>query len=480
MKYIFNKIRQYGIEQILFITSTILSAGIHFVFSIYVKAFVSPLEYGMYSTCLLLQTYMSYLQLGTLNAFNRDYPQLIGAGKKEQCKKYRNVILSFIIINYFLMGSFIFVIVIINSLINNIDIRYTVGLILMVIITIITMIENFGSYRCRIDNGFKYISFVTCMELLSIPISFLLIKKIGYYAIFINSILAMVIGVILYFKPSYKDFRFEFDRDLLLDIIKSGMPLLISGLIWTVVNSIDKFVILGFINTEALGIYGIAQNAFTYMILIPTAMSQIFYAQMGKEYGRTGDVKVLIKVSMNFSSIISAITSIIALIAFFFLPVLVQNFMPSYDNGVPASQILILGLSIYAATLIYGNILTILKENKALLINSACMCIFNLICSISYVLYLGTNIESVALGTATSYIFCTLIIIYQVRKYTNCKVLPLINSSVIPVCISLIPGILSYILIDNKILGFIVAIIFVVLFYGIFYRKQLFSVRSEL
>ena len=149
-------------------------------------------------------------------------------------------------------------------------------------------------------------------------------------------------------------------------------------------------------------------------------------------------------------------------------------------SNFPASQILILGLSIYAATLIYGNILTILKENKALLINSACMCIFNLICSISYVLYLGANIESVALGTATSYIFCTLIIIYQVRKYTNCKVLPLINSSVIPVCISMIPGILSYILIDNKILGFIVAIIFVVLFYGIFYRKQLFSVRSEL
>ena len=113
-------------------------------------------------------------------------------------------------------------------------------------------------------------------------ISFVIIKKVGYYTIFINSILAMLIGIVFYYRYSFRDFKFVIDKDFLFNIIRSGMPLLISGLIWTVVNSIDKFVILGFINTEALGIYGIAQNAFTYMVLIPTAMSQIFYAQILK------------------------------------------------------------------------------------------------------------------------------------------------------------------------------------------------------
>lgn len=479
MKELFKKIKQYGIEQVVFIAATIFSSSIHFVFSIYVKAFVSPLEYGMYSTCLLLQTYMSYLQLGTLNAFNRDYPQLVGAGKNEECEKYRNVVFSFILCAYIIAAIISCVIIFFISNAKSMDVRYSIGLLLIVIITVLTMVENFGNYRCRIDKGFKYISIVTIAELLSVPVSFLLIKKIGYYAIFLNSIIAMLIGIALYYKMSYKDFKFVIDITMLVGIIKSGMPLLISGLIWTVVNSIDKFVILGFINTEALGVYGIAQNAFTYMILIPTAMSQIFYAQMGKEYGKTREVSTLVDVSMKFSVILAAITSFIALVAYFFLPILVYRFMPSYSNGVLSSQILILGLSIYAATLINGNILTILKKNGALLAGSVCMCILNAICSIGYVLVLGATIESVAFGTATSYVFYTFIIVYQVHKYANCKITRIIQASVIPVCISLIPGIVTYNMVENRIIGFFIAIAFVFAFYGLFLRKWIISMGGK-
>ena len=479
MKTFFNNIRKYGVEQIFYISATIASAGVHFVFSIYVKAFVSPLEYGMYSACLLLQTYMSYLQLGTLNAFNRDYPQRVGAGEKEKCEQYRNTVFSFLLTVFLLAGFLAIGIVLIVSKVRCIDVRYTIGLILMVVITIDTKIENYGSYRCRIDKGFKYISFTISAELLSVPISFFLVRDVGYYAIFINSILAMIIGVVFYYNSSFKDFKYVLDKELLFSIVKTGMPLLISGLIWTVVNSIDKFVILGFINTEALRVYGIAQNAFTYMILIPTAMSQIFLAQMGKEYGRREDVNVLSAVSMKFSAILAAVTSMIALIAYFFLPVLVDSFMPSYSDGVAASQILILGLSIYAATLINGNILTILKKNGALLLNSVLVCLFNVVCSIGYVFVFGSKIESVALGTSTSYIFCTFVIIYQVHKYAKADIGLIIKASVMPVCISLIPGIVFFNLIENKIGGFAVAVCFVILFYGFFYRKQILSIARE-
>ena len=479
MKEILKKLKQQGGEHIFFVGATIMSAGLHFIYSIYVKAYVAPLEYGMYSTCMLLQTYMAYLQLGSLNAFNRDYPQLIGAGKVEEAKKYRNTVFSFLITIYGLG-----LILAITGMLfiggrKSLDSRLTIGFILTAVITVVTIIENYGNYRCRIDKGFKYPSIVTLLELISLPAGLLLVPRIGYYAIYITAIVAMIIGIIFYFKPSYKDFRFTIDKSLLKTILISGMPLLVNGLIWTVVNSIDKFVILGFIDTEALGVYGIAQNAFSYMVLIPSAMSQLFYAKMGKEYGKSGNVVTLVDVSMKFSNVLAAFTSLIAFVAYFFLPILVDRFMPNYSNGVPASQILILGMSVYAATLVNGNILTILKKNTALIISAICMCIFNVICSIGYVLMLGATIESVALGTATSYIFCTFIIVYQVHKYTKCRFMRIINTSVIPVCISLIPGIIAYNIIENRFLGFIVAIIFVVAFYGLFYRKQILSIGGN-
>lgn len=479
MNEILIKLRRQSGEHILFVGATILSAGLHFVYSIYVKAYVEPFEYGLYSTCLLLQTYMAYLQMGSLNAFNRDYPQLVGAGKRNEAKRYRNTVFSFIFTIYSICFAILLIVIIIIGKMKSQDPRLVVGFILTALLTEITIFENYGNYRCRIDNGFKYPSIVTLLELLSIPVGLVLVPHIGYYGIYITSILAMLIGLIFYYKPSFKDFEFTFDKTLLKTILISGTPLLINGLIWTVVNSIDKFVILGFIDTEALGVYGIAQNAFSYMVLIPSAMSQLFYVKMGKEYGASGRINVLTDVSMKFSSVLAAITSLIALIAYFFLPLFVDKFIPSYNNGVTSSQILILGLSIYAATLISGNILTILKRNEALLINSICMCIFNAICSVAYVKILGATIESVALGTATSYIFCTFIIAYQVHKYAQCNILRIVKASIIPVFVSLLPGVVIYNTIDNGIVGFIIAIVFVVLFYGVFYRKQILSIIKE-
>lgn len=475
MSELLKRLKSHGGEHILFVTATILSAGIHFIYSIYVKAYVQPLEYGMYSTCMLLQTYMAYLQLGSLNAFNRDYPQLIGAGKLDEAKKYRDTVFSFLISVYLIALTVTVAGMLLFKNFQSMDNRLTFGFVLTAILTTVTIVENYGNYRSRIDKGFKYSSIVTLLELGSIPLGLILIPKLGYYAIYITAIAAMIIGIIFYFKPSYKDFRFTIDKPLLKMILISGMPLLVNGLIWTVVNSIDKFVILGFIDTEALGVYGIAQNAFSYMVLIPSAMSQLFYAKMGKEYGKSGNVGTLVDVSMKFSAVLAAVTSLVAFVAYFFLPILVDRFMPNYSNGVPASQILILGLSVYAATLINGNILTILKKNGALLTSSMCMCIFNVICSIGYVLMLGATIESVALGTATSYIFCTFIIVYQIHKYTNCSIMRIVNASVIPVCISLIPGVIVYNIVESRILGFVIAIVFVIAFYGLFYRKQIQS-----
>lgn len=474
-----KKFKNQGGEHILFVGATVMSAGIHFIYSIYVKAYVAPLEYGMYSTCLLLQTYMAYLQLGSLSAFNRDYPQLIGAGKLDKAKKYRNTVFSFLLSVY--LSSLVLIIfgMIIIGNTRPLDKRFTYGFILSAVITVVTTIENYGNYRCRIEKGFKYPSLVTILELLSIPLGLFLVPKFGYYAVYITSIFAMLIGIVFYFKPSFSDFKPTFDFKLLKVVLVSGIPLLVNGLIWTVVNSIDKFVILGFIDAEALGVYGIAQNAFSYMVLVPSAMSQLFYVKMGKEYGSSGNIGRLTDISMKFSSVLAAITSLVALIAYFFLPVLVYKFMPRYGNGIPASQILVLGLSIYAATLINGNILTILEKNISLIISSVCMCIFNIVCSIAYVIFVGAKIESVALGTATSYIFCSFIIIYQVHKYAGCKIIKLINASVIPVCISLIPGVIIYNLVDNRIVGFVLAVVLVIMFYSIFYRKQIISIIKE-
>lgn len=458
-------------EHIYYVGATVISAGVHFLYSIYVKAHIEPLEYGIYSTCLLLQTYMTYVQLGTLNAFNRDYPQLIGASDKESAKRYRNTTFSFLLIIFGIATLIITVLLFATGYEN--DTRYTYGLILCAVITTVTMLENFLASRVRIDGGFKYTSFVLVAELISVGIGSLMISRSGYYTLYFVTIGSMLIGILLYYKKGMSDLRFSVDKQLLRRIIISGMPLLINSLIWTIVNSIDKFVILGFINTEALGVYSIAQMTFSYMVLIPTAMSQLFYVKLGKVYGATKDVKKLNSVAIKYTLVLAMVISYIVICAYFFMGPLVDWIMPKYSGGIRAAQILLLGLAIYSPTMVNSNILTILKKNTALLRGSIYLCILNTACSVGLVVFGGANIENVALGTAISYLIRTAILVYQLRYYAGTDVKKMISASIIPVLITTGPGIVLYHVIDNRFVGFGVALCFVVLVTGLMYGKDI-------
>ena len=300
-------------EHFFFVGATVISAGVHFLYSVFVKAHIEPLEYGIYSTCLLLQTYMTYAQLGSLNAFNRDYPQLVGAGEKEKAKKYRNTTFTFLLVAFGTATILISLAVLVIG--RGRDSRYTFGLVLCAVITTVTIFENYLASRVRIDGDFKYTSFVVLAELVSVGIGFVLISKIGYYGLYIVTIGSMLMGIGLYYKKGISDLTLSIDKTLLKTIILSGIPLLVNNLIWTVVNSIDKFVILGFINTEALGVYSIAQMAFSYMVLIPNAMSQLFYVRLGKVYGATKSVDELNDKAMKYTLILAVVVSFIVICA---------------------------------------------------------------------------------------------------------------------------------------------------------------------
>lgn len=457
-------------EHFYYVGATVISAAVRFLYSVYVKAHIEPLEYGIYSTCLLLQTYMTYAQLGSLNAFNRDYPQLIGAGDKEKAKKYRNTTFSFLLIA-FGVATLVITVVLLAIGRGN-DSRYTYGSILCAFITTVSILENFLASRVRIDGDFKFTSFVLVAELLSLLIGFFLISRFGYYALYFVTIGSMMIGILLYYKKGMSDLQLSVDRQLLRTIIISGMPLLINSLIWTIINSIDQFIILGFINTEALGIYSIAQMAFSYIMLIPSAMSQLFYVKLGKVYGANKDIKELNGIAVKYTLILALVVSYIIIGVYFFIEPIVAWFMPKYADGVRAAQLLLLGLAVYSPTIVSSNILTILKKNAALLRGSIYLCILNIVCSALLVMLLGAKIENVALGTAISYLIRTVILVYQLKHNAETEVRKMIWVSIIPVLISVGPGIVIYHVISNRFVGFVIVVCIALIMNGALYGKS--------
>ena len=230
---------------------------------------------------------------------------------------------------------------------------------------------------------------------------------------------------------------------LIKGLLFSGIPLLINNLIWTVVGSIDKFVILGFMDTERLGFYGIATMAHTMMVVIPQTMSNVFYIKLNKWYGAHKDGRGLVDASQKYTWLTAACTGFICLIAYHAVPIFVEKIMPSYKNGVVAAQIIILGLAVYSSTMLLGNMFTILRKNVSLLINSAALCVFNAVFSSALVLIFGTDVKYVAIGTVISYCLDSLLLMIRLHSVTGEPWHSFLYYSWLPVLCATVPCIVT-------------------------------------
>lgn len=460
------------IDFLVVAASTVLSSLISFAFVIIARRYIPPLEYGIYSTCLLLSTYASYAQLGVLNAFNRDFPQTIGAKDHEKALRLKNTTLTYFSGVYALIGVITIVVVTCMYLRGILDARYYLGYIFVVVTILVEQTAAFSMNVVRMSGDFYYTSFVTVISSTAAAVAgYFMILKFGYYGIYSRAIFCGLVSIALYYKRSLSDIHLRIDTGILRESITTGFPMLVSNLVWTVVGSIDKFVILGFISTVALGVYSVAQTGFSMVVMIPQAMAQVFYIKMSTAYGESKDKYKLISQCGDYSIINIVCASCISLLVYYMFPIFVQIVMPKYTDGIRATQILLIGVAVYSSSILYDSVYSVLRWNKELIRDTILLCIFNATCSVGLVLIFGNTIENVAWGTSISYMMFALIKFARISRQGGVSMLSIVAKCWIPVGAVLIPGIIIYHVADNIYIGFSFAIVIILATLGIMYKK---------
>lgn len=469
----FKTLRKLKNDFALLTFGTVIGSMIKFFYSVYSKKLVDPSDYGIFVAVSIIATYMNYIQLGTLNAYNRDYPQLLGKGEAGKARRVKNATLTYLLIAYFTVVLIAEIAIIIIGKVKGFSRNQTAGYAIIFVYSFLVILNSYATFSVKMENKFNLSAVVYIVQTLgAVVVGLIAIRSFGYIGLYVEGLVSCLIGCVLLYKFWLKGFRFTFDVVLIRSLLVSGIPLLINNLIWTVVGSIDKFVILGFMDTTTLGFYSIATMAFSTMVLIPQTMSNVFYIKVNREYGKTSDKVLLIKSSQKFTLLSALCTGVICLGAFFILPVFVDLVMPNYKDGVTAAQIIILGIAIYSSTLLYSNLFTILREHKSLLVNSISLCIFNIIFSVLLVLIKGRNIDNVALGTSISYALYSILLVLRLKKITNLSVGSFFFSSWLPVLCAIVPCILLNTVSVNNWIRLIIAIILCFIAYLFFYGKQ--------
>jgi O-antigen/teichoic acid export membrane protein len=294
------------------------------------------------------------------------------------------------------------------------------------------------------------------------------------YGLLMSAVISLVIVYIFNLK-FFLSLKLKTDIKMVLDMIRTGAPLLINGLVWTLMMSIDRFVILAFMTMTDLGIYSVALLGFSTLVLIPQSIAQVFYIKMSQDYGATNDVEILFNNAAKFTKILSLLSALISLLAYFSLPILIKFVMPKYIEGVVPAQILIIGVSLYSTTMLFSSVLNILKLNFKLLISTCILCLVSPILSISFIGIFGKSINSVAIGSSLSYLLYSLVVIIVTCKALHKKIFRILFISWVPVIFLILPCILISIFVNNFIMQVSFSIALIMLFLYTLYSRVLKS-----
>ncbi len=461
--------------------ANIFASLISFIYSVLIRRYLSTYEIGIYTSVNLVVTYLGFAQLGLLNAYNRDYPQMLGAGKGEnEVKHLKSTVFTFLLLVYGILS--VGCIIAGGIAVATDHYYYGLGLTFSGLTAGASAFFTFIDFTNKADKKFNRSALMTTVRSIAyIGIGIFLILKVGYVGLFIGMLFSYLIADICNLS-ALKGVKISFDFKLAFKQIKSGITLLLNNLAWTVMHSVDKFVVMALLTVEELGVYSVALMGFSTMVLIPQSVSQVFYVTLSREYGEKQDRNLLVNSAVDFTRIIGAVDAIAAVAVYFIFPEFIKICMPEYTDCIRSTQIMVLGVAIYGTTMLNSNVLSILKRNTKLIVTTIVLCGFNLIFSTVLVFMYSKSIDSVAIGTSLSYALYAMIMLWIATKEGNVPYWSSFVKTILPTLLVVISIIAVDIFNVNDIVKMLICLtvaIVIICIFNITYIKKVIKRRKS-
>lgn len=387
--------------------------------SLATRKYLTPELMGIWSLMLLILNYLSFGHCGIFTAVEVRIPYLRGKGEEGEISHIRNIaFVVSVILSSLVLVSLITTLIFYS---HKLNVSVISGLKWIVLIGIATVFYNLYVSFLRADKSFTLISVATIINAAGLlAFTLTLGMFFGLNGIYCATFLATLISVVfLLIAGKYRlHWSIEFARTKQLFII--GFPILVFGFIYTLFISLDKVLIIKMLGAKALGLYSIAILAFTYANTMPKLFSIVIFPSMQERLGRTGLEEGLVSFIKKPSIVMSYLFPPMLVIVYYLLPIIVDNFIPRYSNGILSMQILLIGCYFISFAHLPQNIIVSLNKQVALIPLTMVAAVFGVLLSFAAI-KLGYGIEGVAAGSSCAYFIYFSICFYYALKISNFK-----------------------------------------------------------
>jgi len=454
---LFKKILQSGVYVLV---SNVMRLVSKFLVGIVSARILGPTNFGFYNLIDLVSKYGPLSNMGVSSGISREIPLNLGMGKEEYVEELNDAGFTGLLST----TSFIAALFIVYSFI------FLKGLALFAVVmasagVVFNAVYEYDIMYLYAHSRFRIASAV--MGFFSLALFLLTLVLVFFFNIWgqFVSICAVPLAAILFtYIKKYHHFSFRINIPAYLHVIKIGLPLIVIGIAYTFLITIDRILITRFYNITMLGYYGLAIMLFVFSQQIPDAISQVIYPRLNLLFGQSKRVDALDNIAIIPSVLLSSAMPLMIGLLIYVLPFVVTRFLPAYVSGIPAAELIILPV-----TVIGVNILSTLFKIKILLSILAISIAVKV--ASAYLFYtMGMGLEGIAiastLGILTYSVSVTIISLVYLKKSLRFILQYLLFYVLLPLAITVL-----FFLYINGFVGSVLVFLLPAAYYAIIVRR---------
>jgi O-antigen/teichoic acid export membrane protein len=407
-KNIKTYLKGIGKEFFLFSISTIIFQTSRFIVAMIVARWVGPVQYGIWNSLQPLLAYGVIFFCGIPNGMNREVPYLMGRGETVKAQK----LINFAILFVFCIASLIGIITILMSFVFDISDHFKLPVRFAGILFIPMNMYMLFQLLLKSRIQFKAMSIQQFLFSFLYPIFTLICAFFGGVSgyIFGQSLTALIMVPVIY-RLSPFQLKMGFSGGSFKRLSRIGMPLMGAGLLYVLLTTVDRWVILAYLGVKDLGQYTVAILIFGVLSIVPIVISQQMYPRMAYRYGKTGSSFSLFPMIAKQSLSAFAVTLPMIAIAYILIPFFVSQFMPQYSEGISPARILLVGLFFLPLVGGVANFLNTIDKQFYYMLVQAAAIVIKFVFAVLFV-NLGWGLKGVAWAGAATYFLYTLFLCF--------------------------------------------------------------------
>ena len=342
-------------------SSTYIAQAVGMITAIVVRRGLGPMLMGVWELIKVITRYSEYFNLGISTVAVRDIPFHRAKNDEAQATQIKEVCFTYTILVAFLAAAALITWSIVGQ--SRLSNEFIIGLRAAAAIVVFTSIYSFFVNMMRAYKNFIILSRLMVINaILMLILALVLLPRFRLYGMLATVILTLSLCCgYAFFITGYR-LRLHFDRVRLFYVLKTGVPIFLSGLGLMLLMSVDKIIIARLLGFEQLGFYTIASMIIMLLYTLPKSFGIVIFPRMQEDYARGGSAGRIESYLTKPTVLIGSVMPIVIAFAYLAVPVLVHYLLPRYLPGITAFKILMGGMFFLCAA--YPSNIFMVTVNK--------------------------------------------------------------------------------------------------------------------